>query len=222
MATLADQKEVTVCKICFNSSSHKPVPFLTPESKSRVDPGTKKKYCSQCHQEWISFTVCREPGTGKWVHVRNNLQKNVVMCRFIRKSGTKLCPNGNICTFAHNKAEVVRFSTSLPTVPTGAFQSSTKAPARSISSQTSTSIRKRPVLSCQIAEYKLCRYVEAGRRCLHGDFCTFAHGQNELNEWNQDLNNHDTSYDASSRAKGEYNIIRRDGILFRLDDHVRT
>ena len=204
MTALADQKEITVCKICFNSSSHKPVPFLTFESKSRVDPGTKKKYCTQCHQEWISFTVCREPGTGKWVHVRNNLQKNVVMCRFIRKSGTKLCPNGNSCTFAHNKAEVVRFSAtgSTPASPSstpGAFQSSTpKAPIRSISSQTSTSIRKRPVLSCHIAEYKLCRYVEAGRRCLRGDFCTFAHCQNELYEWNQDLNN----YDSGNTAKG--------------------
>ena len=200
MAALPIRHQKKVCKICFNSSSHKSIPFLTPESKSRVDAGKKKK-CSQCHQEWISITVCREPGTGKWVHVRSNFPKNVVMCRFIRRSGTKICPIGQSCSFAHNKAEVAR----LPSLPssTGTFPNSTKTPVRSmtLSSQTSVTIRKRPVLSCQIVEYKLCKYVEAGRRCVHGDFCTFAHGQNELNEWNKDLNNCDSDY--NSIAKGE-------------------
>ena len=115
--------------------------------------------------------------------------------------GRKFCPIGQSCSFAHNKAEVAR----LPSLPssTGTFPNSTKTPVRSmtLSSQTSVTIRKRPVLSCQIVEYKLCKYVEAGRRCVHGDFCTFAHGQNELNEWNKDLNNCDSDY--NSIAKGE-------------------
>lgn len=187
-----------VCKICFNSSSHKPTPFLTPKSKSIVVPETKKKCCSQCHQEWISITVCKEPGTGKWVHVRSNLSKNVAMCRFIRRSGTKLCPKGQSCSFAHNKAEVARFSTSPSLQSSGASPQSVNS-AKQLS-RAYVVTRKRPVLSCRIVEYKLCKYVEqAGRRCLRGEFCTFAHSSSELNEWNLELNN----CDSASTSKGE-------------------
>lgn len=175
-----------VCKICFNSSSHKPNPFLTPESNAVADPKTKKKTCSRCHQEWISISVQKEPAfTSKWVHVRENLQKNVRLCRFI-KSGTRLCPNGQSCSFAHNQAEVGKYSTSA----TPNNRDSVKQRVRT-SSGNVAAIRKTPDLSFRIRKYKLCKFyaIQSYRKCIHGEFCTFAHSIEELNEWNKGLAN---------------------------------
>ena len=48
-------------------------------------------------------------------------------------------------------------------------------------------IRKRPLLSSQIMGFKMCMHVQAGRRCVYGDFCTFAHSTEELAVWNRQL-----------------------------------
>ena len=49
------------------------------------------------------------------------------------------------------------------------------------------SVRRRPLLSFPINGYKLCLHIQAGRRCIYGDYCTFAHSQVELEEWNSHL-----------------------------------
>ena len=49
------------------------------------------------------------------------------------------------------------------------------------------SIRKRPLLSCQIMEFKMCMHIQANRRCIYGDFCTFAHSNEEHQMWNRQL-----------------------------------
>ena len=185
-----------VCKICFNSSSHKPKPFLTNESSAIVDPVTKRrKKCPRCHQDWISITVHKEPSTSKWVHVRNNLrlQKNVVLCRFI-KSGAKLCPKGQSCGFAHNRAEIAMYSTSRAVPVTNCDSLSQQSASR-----VAVMPRKPPDLSFQVKEYRLCKYTQANRRCLLDEYCTFAHSIGELNEWNQILKR--KSRDAGSRGK---------------------
>ena len=48
-------------------------------------------------------------------------------------------------------------------------------------------IRRRPLLSFQIAGFKMCMHVQAGRRCVYGDYCTFAHSNEELEAWNMRL-----------------------------------
>ena len=49
------------------------------------------------------------------------------------------------------------------------------------------SVRRRPTLSFPINGYKLCLHTQAGRRCIYGDYCTFAHSELELEEWNGQL-----------------------------------
>ncbi len=47
--------------------------------------------------------------------------------------------------------------------------------------------RRRPTLGFLINEYKMCRHIIAGHRCIYGDFCTFAHTSQEMDEWNRQL-----------------------------------
>jgi hypothetical protein len=41
-------------------------------------------------------------------------------------------------------------------------------------------VRRRPTLSFPINGYKMCMHVQSGRRCVYGDYCTFAHSQVHL------------------------------------------
>ena len=197
MATI-ESGEQRVCQICFLASDHKPKPTLTPESAAAVDPRTKKKTCGQCRQEWISMKVCKDPSTSKWVHVRDNLQRNVSFCRFIKRG--KTCPNGQKCTFAHNQAEVDRYSAT-PSMPSVNRAKSSSQSYRS-SGTTVHVTRKLPTLSFRVKEYKICKHIQSNRRCVHGEFCTFAHSQSELHEWNQSLiSDHD-----ASNARGKLSV----------------
>ena len=49
------------------------------------------------------------------------------------------------------------------------------------------SIRERPKLPFHVLEYRMCRHVQMGRPCLHGDLCTFAHSNEELLAWSRDV-----------------------------------
>ncbi len=48
-------------------------------------------------------------------------------------------------------------------------------------------VRQRPTLTFAITEFKMCRHIDVGRRCVYGDYCTFAHTVQELEEWNRQL-----------------------------------
>lgn len=65
--------------------------------------------------------------------------------------------------------------------PAGQYQYA--PPPRSIPGH----FRRRPTLAFPINGYKMCLHIQAGRRCIYGDFCTFAHSQLELDEWNKQL-----------------------------------
>ena len=71
-ARMTEPREV--CKICFGSTSHKPNPTLTPESKATFDVSTEKRKCSVCRQEWAPIRVAKEIGQGvgahRWVRIR--------------------------------------------------------------------------------------------------------------------------------------------------------
>jgi len=47
-------------------------------------------------------------------------------------------------------------------------------------------IRERPKLPFHVLEYRMCRHLQMGRPCLHGDMCTFAHSNEELLAWSKD------------------------------------
>ena len=48
-------------------------------------------------------------------------------------------------------------------------------------------IRERPKLPFHVLEYRMCRHLQMGRPCLHGDLCTFAHSNEELLAWSKDV-----------------------------------
>lgn len=50
-----------------------------------------------------------------------------------------------------------------------------------------TVVRRRPLLSFKVNGYKLCMHIQPGRRCIYGEYCTFAHSQQELEVWNRQL-----------------------------------
>jgi len=49
------------------------------------------------------------------------------------------------------------------------------------------SVHRRPLLSFPLSGYKLCPHIQVGRPCIYGDYCTCAHSQGELDEWNSQL-----------------------------------
>lgn len=272
-----------MCKICFGSTSHKPNPLLTPESKAKLNVSTEKKECSVCCQEWVPIRVAKEIGAGvgadKWVRIRPKPQNPAIIefriCESLQ-SRTE-CPKGHDCLYAHSRAELLSWNAKQHNEPrpaphSGAYQlckrmrntgmcrygqqckfahseeelrswSMVKArtnevpntnavmggtpidfklqcnvcdllctdkkqlddhldesrnkqkvalhaynsppPAQSIWGN--PSIRQRPLLSSPLNEYMLCPHVKTGRRCIHGDYCTFAHSLSELKEWNYQL-----------------------------------
>ena len=281
-----------VCKICFGSTSHKPNPTLTPESKATYDASSKKHKCGVCRQEWAPIRVTREVGLAgptRWVRIRprpkipanidfqvcKNVQQGKGECmkgqdcsyahsraelqlwnREREKEprpapsisgpyqyqlckhmlGNGVCPYGQRCTFAHSDEELqswLQVQAGVQQAENSAFQqamgaalstvefrcdicnlnctsrkqlddhiSGTKhkqqvasralhdyhnpTPAQSMGRR-GRNMRRRPLLSFPINGYKLCLHTQAGRRCIYGDYCTFAHSQIELEEWNRQL-----------------------------------
>lgn len=300
-----------VCKICYVSSSHKPSPTLTPESKAVFDGSSKK--CSVCRQGWAPIKIARDtsPAGGRWVRIRprpkisastefqmcKNMQGGrgdcprgldcsyahyrvelalwnaerkleprpappitgpyqYQLCKNMQNVGT--CSYGQRCTFAHSEEEYQEWLRSIHQtapgqqviqIPIGGMPVSSASafvPVSSyrcdICSLTCTSrkqledhlagskhrerilqfqgvpfssvpdlppghpvslavnqheqitIRKRPLLSFQIMGFKMCMHIQANRRCIYGDFCTFAHSNEELQMWNRQLNTSSVSY----------------------------
>lgn len=290
-----------VCKICYNSTSHKPTPTLTYEPKNEEDEDTGEVTCSVCHQRWAPIRVAKELGSSRWVRIRPRpklqihidfmMCKNVKirnecpkgqecsfahsqaelwawnqerqkeprpaphingsyqyqLCKYISKSGN--CPYGVKCTFAHNEEELqswlkvqgvvggglssgtqsrssVGSSSSYSSYSIGGIfkcnvcqlkcnskkqledhinssrhrqyytgsggglssgysrQQTGTNPSRQYTRPSSGQTRPRPTLSFHITGFRLCVHVQNGRRCLYGDYCTFAHSQSELDEWN--------------------------------------
>lgn len=56
-----------------------------------------------------------------------------------------------------------------------------------LNNNATVTIRERPKLPFHVLEYRMCRHVQMGRPCLHGDLCTFAHSNEELLVWSKDV-----------------------------------
>ena len=95
------------------------------------------------------------------------------LCKHVQNTGT--CIYGQQCNFAHSEKELEKWNSS------GAH--SEKELEKWNSSGT---IRQRPP-KIPVNGFKLCRNVITGRRCCYGSKCTFAHSNDELQQWNKEL-----------------------------------
>ena len=150
-----------VCKICFNSSSHKASPTLTPQSRAVVDASSKRT-CPACKQVWSSQKVAKDPDTQKWVAIRPrpkiDPKIDYQLCVSVQKRQN--CQKGQgVCTYAHSRVELLewnkeRWKDPRPVPPlNGPFQ------------------------------FQLCKHIQSNGSCPYGQRCTFAHSEEELEEW---------------------------------------
>ena len=149
-----------VCKICFNSSSHKPSPILTPFNKTTYDAATQQQTCPVCRQEWAPIRICREPNQ-RWLRIRPRpkIPSNIdfQMCKNVNSKME--CPKGQDCSFAHSQAELASWNRERQNEP---------RPAPQISGP---------------YQYQLCKHMLNTGTCPYGQRCTFAHSDEELEGW---------------------------------------
>lgn len=152
-----------VCKICYNSTSHKPTPTLTfePKEPSDSDSESDGKICSVCHQEWAPIRVAKELGSSRWVRIRPRpklqLYIDFMMCKNLKNRHD--CPKGQECSYAHSQAELWAWN-----------QERQKEP------------RPAPHINGAY-QYQLCKYISKSGNCPYGAKCTFAHNEEELRSW---------------------------------------
>ena len=152
-----------VCKICFNSSSHKANPTLTPEAKAVMDPATKKKTCPSCKQSWNGLQVSRDLELNKWVAIRPRPKIlphiDYQLCASVQRKAS--CQKGQgLCTFAHSKVELLAWN-----------------------KERWKEARPRPAAPSGAHQYQLCKHVLTEGNCPYGQRCTFAHSEEELRIW---------------------------------------
>lgn len=149
-----------VCKICYNSTSHKPSPTLTYEPKEPKD-GDSEETCSVCHQEWAPIRVAKELGSSRWVRIRPRPKLQIyvdfMMCKNLKNRYE--CQKGQECSFAHSQAELWAWN-----------QERQKEP------------RPAPLINGAY-QYQLCKYISKSGNCPYGIKCTFAHTEEELQSW---------------------------------------
>ncbi len=151
-----------VCKICYNSTSHKATPTLTYEPKDEsVEEETGPKICSVCRQEWAPIRVAKELSSSRWVRIRPRpkLQIHIdfMLCKNLKNRNE--CPRGQDCSYAHSKAELWAWN-----------QERQKEP------------RPAPHINGSY-QYQLCKYMTKSGNCPYGIKCTFAHNDEELQCW---------------------------------------
>lgn len=151
---------LNVCKICFNSTSHKSNPTLTPLARAIKD-GDKQK-CPACTQDWWTQLVAKDPDLKKWVSIRPrpkiDTKVDYQMCVSVQKRHP--CPKGPVmCTFAHSKAELLQWNRDRWRQP-------------------------RPVPAINGAfQFQFCKHMYNTGNCPYGQRCTFAHSEEELSRW---------------------------------------
>ena len=150
-----------VCKICFNSSSHKLNPILTPFSKTTYDTSIGQQTCPVCRLEWAPIRICREPPNLRWTKLRPRprIQATIdyQMCKNF--SSKVECPKGQDCTFAHSQAELSSWNRERQNEP-----------------------RPAPPITGSY-QYQLCKHMLNTGTCPYGQRCTFAHSNEELEGW---------------------------------------
>lgn len=158
---MTDTREV--CTICYNSSSHKPTPILTPFSRTSYDVNTRKHMCPVCRQEWVPIRIVREQNQ-RWIKIRPRpkISANIdfQMCKSVNSKVE--CQKGPDCTFAHSHAELASWNRERQNEP---------RPAPQIPGP---------------YQFQLCKHMLNTGNCPYGQRCTFAHSDEELEGWLKD------------------------------------
>ena len=153
-----------VCKMCFNSSSHKPNPTLTPIHKALVD-SDRNRSCPACKQQWLTETVAKDGD--RWVAVRLPPKIDPLidyrLCVNIRKKQPS-CRNGTRCTYAHNIVELKEWNRKR-------YQQPRPAPNYNLH-----------------GPYQMCKNIQKSGICRQQ--CKFAHSKEELEQWMKEKNQH--------------------------------
>ena len=148
-----------VCKICFNSTSHKANPTLTLAPKVDSD-GTRS--CPACKQQWNTQTVARDPETRKWVSIRPRpkIDPKIDYQMCVSTQRKYPCQKGPLgCTYAHSRAELIFWNKTRLQQP-----------------------RPAPNLTGPY-QFQLCKHIQGSKVCPYGQRCTFAHSEEELQRW---------------------------------------
>lgn len=147
--------------MCFNSSSHKPNPTLTPIHKALVDRDGNR-FCPACKQPWLTETVTKDEESRKWVVVRPQPKIHPLidyqLCVNIRKK-RQLCRNGAKCTYAHSMVELKEWNRKRYQQPRSAPDYNLHGP------------------------YQMCKNVQTTGICQQQ--CKYAHSKEELQQWNK-------------------------------------
>ena len=158
-SNMAEIREV--CKICYNSSSHKANPILTSFGRTTYDASTGQQTCPVCRQEWAPIRICREPPNPRWMKIRPRPRIPATidyqMCKNVNSKVE--CPKGQDCSFAHSQAELSSWNRDRQNEP---------RPAPQITGP---------------YQYQLCKHMLNTGTCPYGQRCTFAHSDEELEGW---------------------------------------
>ena len=152
-----------VCKICYVSSSHKPNPILTPETKATFNGNCQT--CSVCRQGWASIRVAKDSGPagcGRWVRIRPrpriSASTEFQTCKNVQ-GGRGDCPRGLDCSYAHYRVELALWNAERKLEP-----------------------RPAPPITGSY-QYQLCKHMQGAGHCPYGQRCTFAHSEEEYHQW---------------------------------------
>ena len=154
-----------VCKMCFNSSSHKPNPVLTPFSKSSYDVSTGEQKCPVCRLEWAPIRIYKDHSQ-RWVKIRPRPKIPATIDFQMCNNANGKCTKGHECSFAHSQAELASWNRERQNEP---------RPAPQIPGP---------------YQFQLCKHMQNTGTCPYGQRCTFAHSEEELSRWLRDLAGH--------------------------------
>ena len=146
-----------VCKNCYNSSSHKANPILTPISGTTYDVTTRSRQqiCRVCRREWAPIRICRAYPNSRWRQLDDHLSGSKHKQMLVTKAPRPTPAD------SHNHHHLAQGQGGV--VGRGGGR-----------------IRRRPTLPFPINRYNMCMHIQFGRRCIYGDYCTLAHSQVSL------------------------------------------
>ena len=150
-----------VCKICYNSSSHKPNPTLTPYSKTSFDSASGVQKCLLCHQEWAPIRVYKSYNQ-RWEKIRPRPRIAPTIDFQMCKNANGKCQKGHECSFAHSHVELASWNRD---------RQNERRPAPQIPGP---------------YQFQLCKHMLNTGTCPYGQRCTFAHSEEELQGWLRD------------------------------------
>jgi hypothetical protein len=144
-----------VCKICYSSSSHRPLPVFTPK-----DPKTSK--CPVGRHNWNPQVICFSEGLNFPIRPRPSIPPQTPGYKLC--TNKKKCPRGLECSFAHSDAELRYW-----------FHDRVANEPRQKPPDHVRAVNFHLCNSVSLEKYGFCSY---------GTNCSYPHSERELQLWN--------------------------------------